>query len=606
MRGENLFTWDKFNDNEAIRSQAVQAAKEGGANSGFEMPDTDFFKQPELANQFPDMKDDIDLIISTESYIHRLVDFDNRMKKAKGMSRGMAHELLELIPSLESHVKPNGFTEDVSGVGYQPSLESISAQMWVVIAAAAAFLVAIIYKFTSWLFGNGGGSSSSGGGSLDKAEEGVKQSEKKVEQQEKVLDKTVRTVQAARGKDLEIKMPAAISHEQVRASNMPESLKEQIIKEIPDLLDSTKIDPVPSKPHFLKINLTQALSGYEGGQQVLDYMKKPSRYARVVFATQRGDAMSLITDSFNGFNAHSKVMLGELEALKEAFEFGKEASSAFSESSHSSQMAASMKEQAGLGSLYNLVGDKAGTFKVGSHSFQSTAEWAQKLKDAIHEEGTQTPNFNDLEELLSGYQIGVRRLKEVDWRGMIAFIEVLKRSQPILGQLEQKAKELQKKEKGTPGISNQMSDYERASSIANRTAAKEIVSLQRMMAEDYAGLMRVYAEISRVYTEVTKNAAEVVNTLRKNAAGIVALYNKVGEMVPPSLEELADDLSELSTQARESTVNQHMLPFVSVSHLKVSFGGSDDDDNEDRPSISMSSEEAANALKIVTGQKPNE
>ncbi|BAQ02704.1 hypothetical protein AVU38_gp176 [Ralstonia phage RSL2] len=594
MRGDSIFTWDKFNDNEDIRKQAMQSAADGGPNSGFEMPDTSFFKQPELANEFPEMKDDIDLIISTESYVQRLVDLERRMKKEKGMSRGMAYELLELVPSLESHIKPSYFTEDVSGVGYEPSLEAISGQMWVVIAAAAAFLVAIIYKFISWLFGGGNGSSGGGSGSLDKAEEGVRESEKKVEQQEKVLERTVSKVKSVKGKQLNVRMPNAISHEEIRKSSLPESIQDQIIREIPDLLDNTQIDPKAQREHFLKIDLGEALMGVEGGKEVLEYMRKPSRYARVVFAQERSDAMSLITASFEGFNSYSKIMVSELDALEEAFNFMKAGQSAFADSS--ATFTSHRKEESSLLSLAKISDERPAAFKIGSHTFESAPAWAQALRDSIHDAGSKEPNFNDLEELLSGYQIGVRRLKEVNWRGMIVFIELLKKSQPIMAQLEAKAEELRKNAK----------DKEKFDSAEYRANAKTIIGMQRILTENYTGLMRVYAEISRVYTEVTKNAADVVNTLKKNAAGIVALYNKVKEMVPPSLEELVDDLSDLSKEARESTVNQHMLPFVSVSHLKVSFGGSDDNDDEDRPSITMSTSEAENALRIVTGQPKKE
>jgi hypothetical protein len=596
MRGDSLFTWDKFNDTEDIRLKAMQSASDGGPNSGFEMPDVDYFKQPELANELPDMKDDIDLIISTEAYVRRLVDFHDRMMTQKGMSRGMAYELIELVPDLESFVKPNGFTEVISGVGYQPSLESISSQMWVVIAAAAAVLAALIYKFTSWLFG-GGSNGNSGSGSLEKAEEGIRESEKKVDAQERVLEKTASTVQSAHGKTLSVKMPAQISHDEIRRSSMPEGLKNQILKEVPDLVGELHVSPDPQHKHFLKINLIDVLTGVEGGSQVLEYMRKPSRYARVVFQTTRSPAMELITASFEGFNSYSQIMMSELSTLEEAFAFGKEMRSGFSEGGGKDYMASIDKERTALRSLADASGDKPASFKIGSKTFMTAGEWAQALKDSIHDEGSKEPNFNDLEELLGGYHAGVRRLKEVNWRGMITFIELLKKSQPALEQLEKLSKDYELAIKR--GSYDAKDEEGRARNNALKENANAIITLQRDLTQNYVGLMRVYSEISRVYTEVTKNAAEVVNTLRKNANGIVALYNKVGEMVPPSLEELADDLSDLSKAANESRVNQHMLPFVSISHMKVSFGGSDDDEG---PSVTMSAEDAAKSLRILTGK----
>lgn len=149
-----------FDDPPEVRRQAQINAEEGGPNSGFELQNIDFFKDGTAANTFPEMKDDIDLIVSTEAYVQRLIDLHERVSSARGMSRSFAVEFNELIPDMQAF-SPNRFTEEITLTGWQPSLEALSAKIWALIIAGAVALIALIVKFFKWLFG---GDSSSGGG----------------------------------------------------------------------------------------------------------------------------------------------------------------------------------------------------------------------------------------------------------------------------------------------------------------------------------------------------------------------------------------------------------------------------------------------------------
>ena len=573
MRGDSIFTWDKFNDNEDIRKQAMQSAANGGPNSGFEIPNVDIFKQPELANEFPEMKDDIDLIVSTEAYVNRLCDFYGRMKQAKGMSRGMAYELIELVPDMESFVKPNGFTEDVSGVGYKPSLESISAKMWVVIAAAIAFLVALIYKFINWLFG--GESESGGSGDLNKAKEGIKESEKKLENQDHAVEKTIKAVQGAKTQHIEMEVPAVLDHKEIENSRIPQVLKNDLIANTDDLIKG--IDPVPSRKHHISVNLAEILTTMEGGEEAYRYMRNPSKYARLIYGL-RNKAVDLVMASFDGFAEAASLVTQQLQLLEDMFEHT-------DDRGNSENTSEAMKFSSSLKVLEEMVLDK-NTLKFGGYTFDTIPHWAQQLKDDIAEYGSQEPNYNDLEELLVGYHLGVRRMREVRFVRLITFIELLQKGEPTLKKLESLANHLSKTTK-----------YEGSKDEDKR--AQQIMRIHRALSTNFVGLMRVYAEISRVYAEVSKHGYQIVDTLRKNAGEIIHFYNKFGEMIPPSLEELAEELVETTKEMDENIVRPHLLPsqWVSADRVRVSF--TTDGEDDEHGSMEISAASAADLRKIT-------
>lgn len=579
IRGDSIFTWDKFNDNEDIRKQAMQSASAGGPNSGFEIPDVDYFKQPELANEFPEMKDDINLIVSTEAYIHRLVDFHQRMLSAKGMSRGMAYELLELVPDMESYVKPNGFTEDITGVGFKPSLESISTQMWIVIAAAIAFLVGLIYKFISWMFG---GDSSGGGGTgdLSKAKEGIRESEKKLDEQDRIVDKTLRTIQEAKGKHIEMNIPGSVNKQEIENSRIPDVLKKEILDNTDELKGG--IDPVPSRTHHLKIDLFEVLTKIEGGQDVYRYMRRPSKYARLVYG-MGNEAIRLVMASFDGFAEASSIVSQQLSMLEDLLKNTDELG-------HGKDLHEEMAARGSFKTIEEVVLDKT-TLKFDGFEFDSIAHWAQKLKDLISEYGSQEPNYNDLEELLVGYHRGLRRMKEVRFARLAILIDLLQSGEPTLKKLEQMAKQNASAGK----ILDQKAAEHRAQSI---------MRIHRALSINYTGLMKIYSELSRVYSEVSKHGWEVVDTLRKNAAEIIHAYNRFGEMIPPAMEELGEELIEQTKEMETHTVRPHLLPsqWVTADRVRISFSADGEEPNEHN-SMEVSSASAADLKKLITGEK---
>lgn len=570
----SLIEFDKFNDNEDIRKQALQSAADGGPNSGFEIAGIDFFKNPALTNEFPEMKDDINLIISTEAYIHRLIDFDRRLRSYQGMSRGMAYELKELVPDLENF-NPKAYTEDVSGVNVQPTLEAISAKLWVLIAAAAAFVIGIIYKFVGWLFGD----SSGGAGAdakLEKAEEGIKQSDKMLEEQSRAAAVATRILRSQDGEHVELEIPSVVDHKAIENSNMPDALKREILEKTQNIV---AVDPTttPGKT-LISIKLRDILADMEGGKEIYHYLRHPNKYARVIYGP-RTETIQLIMASFDGFVEASSLIAGQLDMLTTALQHLEE-----------DQLPKPGLPSHGLNSSLSLVEELKLTkneLKFGGRSYDSIMHWAMDLKQSIDEAATYEPNFNDLEELLSGYEVGLNRVKSASFRKVLTFIELLRNSQPVLQRLERMAKRMQAM-RAVGDVSDRRVEEQGA----------QIMRVHKALTSNLVGLMRVYSEISRVYSEVTKHGAGIVDALRKNSGGILAFYRRFDEIPPPMLEELNEKLTAASEVFDENTIRPHMLPKeISISGVKVSFGLPGDEEPAGPDSVTLSVDEAWSILK---------
>lgn len=149
-------------DSDTIRERAAYNAATGGPNSGFEIQGLELFDEETLANTFPELKEDIDLVVSTESYVRQLSELHYQIQTEGGMSRGLAMELHRLVPDTQSF-NLQGFTEDSTQVNYDVSLEAISATIMSLIAAAVVILIGLIWKFISWLFRRGGSTSGKDG-----------------------------------------------------------------------------------------------------------------------------------------------------------------------------------------------------------------------------------------------------------------------------------------------------------------------------------------------------------------------------------------------------------------------------------------------------------
>lgn len=559
----SLINFDNW-DTPDIVAKAINNLANGGPNSGFEIDEVRFFKDPELTGQFPEMKEDIDLIISTESYIGRLVDFNNRLHAANGMSRGMAYELSELIPDLQSF-NPSSFTEDVSGVGWQASCEQISAQIWVVIAAAAAFVVALIYKFLRWIFGRkdkGAGSS----GNLKDVKKGIQESEKKARKQERIVGDVSKILDRAGNKTIDVKIPQVVSKPEIQTARIPEQVKERILSQHDDLTSNISSDVKESK--IQQFSLKELLVSLEGGRVVNDYLTNPNRYARVIYA-RKTEALDLVLASIQGFRTYARLIIGQVDLLKEMLDD--------LEGEMEPQGATqSVRFDSALQSL-DVVVAQTKSIRIGNQTFDTMLHWGAGLANSITQSAMDQPKFEDLEDLLVGHERASRRLASAEFSSMLVFIEALEAAKPVLERIEKMANYQKTK------VHNLEVDKR------GQDRASTIMRVQKVLANNLSGLMRVYSEVSRVIVEVNLHGYKVVDTLRKHSAEIIAVYNRFKEPVPPTLEEIHEALVEKTGDYKENIINDNMMPANISLNPKISLGSADDDDDDnDVPTFTLS------------------
>lgn len=583
----SLINFDRLRDTEETQKKALASAATGGPNSGFEIDGMEFFKNPELANEFPEMKDDIDLIVSTEAYIARLVDFRHRVHTNKGMSRGMAHELLELVPSLESHTSPMHFTEQLSGIGVESSLEAIDIKLWAIISAAVVFVIGLIYKFISWL-GLGGNKSE---GTLEEVKEGIKEADKNIVKQEKAFDEASKAIVKAGHEEIEVPVPDKTKIQEIEQSDLPEPLKKEIIKASSHIGGAVGT-PLVTVPR-IKVKLREVLDDLEGGAAIYNYIREPNKWARIVYSG-RSPAMNMIVSAFDAFDSGSKVLLANLDYMEDIIteleridERPKDSDGAKSVYLHKS-----LEVKRGLNTIQGALLDK-GEFKVGTETYDSISQWAVAVKTATHAVEPNGPPFEHMEDLITAHEEAMRRLRKVKFLNILVFIDALQKAEPILKRFEKIAKSEAAREH--MGLSdNDAWRVERA---------KSMMSIANRLSRDFNGMMMVYGIISKVYEEASKHGTMIVDKLRANARKIVAYYNKYGEQPPPTLEMLVDRLDQEAENMRQAEIQARMLPASAHVSLRDHPGSTRVYIGEnDTKGIDMSFDDAAQALRVVTGQ----
>ena len=115
-----------------------------------------------------------DNAVSLEAQIDKLINVTNKINESKGMCKTTALEALETIPTFNNKTPLAYYTDKPSIAQYHASLEELSMGVWALIVAAAAALIAMIYKFIKWLFGKG----DSGSGSSQPTSSYFEESEK--------------------------------------------------------------------------------------------------------------------------------------------------------------------------------------------------------------------------------------------------------------------------------------------------------------------------------------------------------------------------------------------------------------------------------------------
>ena len=540
MSGGSVINFDRFSDGEDIQKKAMESAAQGGPNSGFEIEGVDFFKDPELANQFPEMKDDIDLIVSTESYIHRLIDLRTRIHESKGISRGMAHEMLELIPSLEGFT-PRQFTEELSSIGAQPSLEALSAKIWALIAAAIVFVIGLIYKFIKWMTGG----KSDDPRSLDEIARDVREADKKVDEQAEAVDQAHHVIKSVGGKHIDVPVPNAVEMAKVQTTRLPEELKTILEKESKRQAHVMGGDE-KEKVH-VSVKLIDVLTGIEGGSAIARYMENPPKIARVIYANRDTAALQMTLAAFEGFSSGASLIAANLDLLKDMMKDIEE-----------DQMPKDSMQLAKLSSRMQMLDEllsNEGKFKVGGKTYPSMAAWAVEYRNEMNNEANYSTAFHSLEEFLEAQYRATEYLKSGRFDRIAAFFHLLKDTEPVLSKLAEIAKK------------QNLRDIHIGSSAKQAELTSRITRVSRTMSSNLRALMVVYEQVGRVYSEVTRTGAGIVKRLYDNAHRIVKYYENAGFEPPSELVDIADELEEARKRADASVIAPNLFddPYAGVA-----------------------------------------
>lgn len=543
--GGSFIDFDRFKDGPDVRAKATMNALTGGPNSGFEVDDIEFFKQPELTNEFPEMKDEIELIVSTESYVRRLVDFDRRIKEAKGMTRGMAYELAELVPSLEGF-NPRHFTEEITSVGAQPSLEAISGKIWALIAAATAVIIAAIWKFISWMFGSSEGGAS-GASDLDSAKEGLKENQKKLVIQDDVLKKTVKIVDKANREDIELEIPEYVDKKKIENSTMPTPLKEEVLRHTRDI-GSRIGNASEERTHHVKVKLKDALANIEEGNEIYDYLMNPNQYARIIYGDYN-KVLDLVVKSFDVFENVADTVGSQVQLLEDIIKnLEKEAS--FTNPHEHLEFANGLN-------LLNFDPSE-GHLKMAGYDFRTTAEWSYTLRSEIMDSRNYRPRFDNLDDLTDGYIRGRAQLEQIKIDRLAAFFDILKKSVPVLDKMEKIAKH--EMNRTTFGAND--SDPSRVE------RSSKIMSVYTHLRRNVQALMEVYSILTKIYVEVARYGHGIQKALKRNAKKIVEFYHHFDAPPPDFLNYLYHELKEEEERYAAAKLTDRFIPDSSMIRIK--------------------------------------
>lgn len=581
----SFINFDNFHDTDIVKQRAMNSAVDGGPNSGFEIEGVDFFKGEEVAGEFPEMKEDINLIVSTEAYIRRLVDFRHRVLSAKGMSRGMAYELKELGASNESYGNPNQFTEAVSTIGLEPSLEAIDIKLWAIIGAAIAFVVGLIYKFINWMFGDSTASAGNPSAQLDKVAEHVKDTKNQFTAQKPILTNLLQTMRKVSDQKVTVEVPKVQDVASVQHSHMTPSIREDIVTHAVDITrsgSSTLTDPKETIP--VTFNLKEALFSFHEGFGAYEYIHNPSKYARFIYAPH-SEAVELLVASFDGFYTVAQLLTAQLSLVEEIVENLR----------NSDNKTSNMKANSGLEAIRSMTLDKQ-VLKFGKYSFDSTDHWRAELTEQLESHDANRSLFSDLEDMLSGYLNGHDRLLHVNFNNLATFFELLSNGIKPLADLQR--------------IAHDQNTRQQQSYDPDQKAQAELVmSVARTLLTNLSGALGVYSIISKIYHEVSTDGLKILEAVRKNSSRLIKFYNRYEEDVPPTLQDLYDDFQDASKGFGQHIPKSRVAPKVAVPiHVgQVTISGGDLDENGDPDparSITISTDAARETMRQIASAAP--
>lgn len=524
------FSFDEV-DTEAIKNKALMNAMKGGPNSGFEIEEMSFFKEAYKTNQFPELKEEVEIMISTEAYVNELINFRHRILSRKGMDRGMAHELKELIPTLESYSNVRHFTEELSGIGVEPSLEAISNKLWVIIGAVIGFIIGMIFKFYQWI---------KGGKKSKPTKQDVLEVKDIAKDQEKAVDTVATAVTESKKETVTVDIPKVIDQQEIQNSHLPETIKDDIIASTKPLGSSTDSNETVT----VQFNVFDVLTTFDEGKAVHDYIQRPNKYARLIYG-RRTEGLETILEAFEKFPQLCKVVNDRLDQFSILSKHIDE-----TKGGHDYRDASIARRN--MTDIHdNTVRDLG--LKGRNRNIDTLPDYSYLILDTIENNQDDAPMFKNIEELLNAYQIGQKRLNAVDWTNIVSIFDTLENSQAVL----ERSKHIADRVLHWNRI-DQAPHYDETADMLLKTSK----DIQR----DISALMKIYSVITLVYHEVSTHGAKITHVVKANAAGIMNFYRRFNQDIPPEIENLVEKIV-----VAEDTVKKKIIPahFIQLSDLEA-------------------------------------
>lgn len=529
----NLINFDA-QEPESIKRKALMNAYRGASNSGFEIDEVEFFKDGAIAGEFPELKEEINLMISTESLVVDLLSLQSRIRINKGMTRNMGMELLEMIPTLESHTSVRHFTEQLSGIGVETSLEAIDFKLWGIIAAAVAFIGGLIYKFRKWMTGNSDGKDTPSASETKEVGEKFDENLKANEDMGKIVDKS-------KNEEVVAEIPAVQDHPKIENSHLPDTIKDAILGATSPLGSSSAAAIQPGETVEVKFSITDVLLAIDDGRAVHEYIKNPNRYARLLFGNRTRTLRKIIA-AFTRFD-------NIVAAVKANFDFMEEVTETFIH-----YMGGAVNEQgsvvsSAIGDLKILKFSSAGIEIDGP--LENLLDFSNQLMDEIGTEEN-VEEFKDIGHILESIRNGMTEMASVKWQEI----------HPIYALMEQGEKALHEATEMVENIKRRNAGYDLDPDVERRS--RDMLALIRELQSNIVGLMKLFSILTNTYREVTLLNTKVLTVITSNAHGIASFYRRYDLQMP---EVLAGIIEEIEEEARLASISVVPAQFMPVSSL---------------------------------------
>lgn len=566
----SLINFDDFDEPLEVRAKAYMNASSGGPNSGFEIDNLLAFKEATFTNEFPEMKEEVQLMISSEAYVNRLLEFRGRVQSAKGMSRGMAHELMELIPTMESFTSPKHFTELVSGVGLEMSLEAINAKVWALVIAAIAFVAGLIHRFTNWF---SGGKKSTAASMESAGKEGVREAEQNFKSNTESLKKSIEATRKLRDEKTQVRIKAGYDREALLRSRVHEQMKKIVedaekaapreVYKTPEEIKAEMADKIRNhtaltheqlvpKERVIEFNLRElALAIGEDGAKVYDYLTNPDVFISIV--TKPNSPMNdLIVDLINNFGTLLHPVMAKVDMLRDISEVMVNNIESFGPKEIDKSVTAEYEV------LYNKEAVETRTnLRFGGVTFPNMDDIAGQLHEALTSTGFQRPPFKDLQDFLTAYAAAMNHYDKADFKKLQDMFYLLTVAEKAFAEVE----------KNVEKAHSEAKDWTPNPDLVEH--ANRIIEVANVVQRDLRMLVKIQNLLTTFLAVLSEDAMKILFILARNIDSIELFYKRFDLEIPQELEECRGLVKKEVEKAVEHPVRKNFIPAKMTTTVTV-------------------------------------